>query len=1014
MKKIVIGVLIAVFMFPAFSQAATMQELESQRIVLLKQIIVLLQARVQQLLALQPNTYPQVLGVATSTATTTSATTAPPIIKKRSGGGGGGGSSRSSQAPLTLNMMGTGNDFTITANRTLTPERFTLVLLNFPSNVDTPSTFTVRANTSNGGTADIILLKQATQSIYIGSPQSLSTGVTLTGQFSVIIPSEALARNLVYSMTYEGNGTLRTVNLENEGLALLEVLPGTSEPAQSMLLGTATTSSSIYIANIKNTGFVSADINDIQFTTFIAPAQSTNSLIASASLILANENSLTAFQTAPRHPGVIGSNTITFSNLPTQIAGQSTVYAFIVMDLIGTTTAIYPEDLVINLALPAAGIQAEHTNVTNDQEITATGTISASLSPYTLGLYVEPGFDSATTSDGLTAKFRIGLEVEALNSNVPMYFRYYNDRLNDISQAVTFHVEDENGDILDERQLHWTVESDESPASTINNQNDIEIEVFATPRNPGNYRLVIDSIEYTNNSDGETNLRQLLLSEEYVTDFVTLTPPDPRIESFELIEDSIEIETETTGANDETGYFTFAFDLKATGEDYYIAEKINKNAATITRGFAYDIEGIGSNTTQTTATISSTANQMADGTFHIAEGTTASFVVTINLKTSVAGNYRASLTEINYSDFSDTLSNAKSIVPDPITLLRSDYIAIQSSSITNPDQPVIEAPTATTTVPYEAYIELVESNNNPDSAYLIVDEDSNSDEFTILVADIEAEQTNILLNKIIVRIDTPGATTEDVIDEVNLVIDGDTIDGDLIADLVNTIDSAWYEFDTSSVGLLDENVKISIDISAQFEGQTGNYENFQTIRAVIEESETDVWVADAEGASTTDIIGTIVGEYHTLLSSGMIIDPDSVETTADTSGENDTIGQFQIEFEVTAFEEDFYISSLATMGAGNTSNGVAYEVTGPGGAIVSATLTSTADEDTNNIYSVRDGETENFTLTVTVDPTVTGTYRVTLSELNYTKNSNGITDTETLIPTPESDFRTSYQNVNAN
>jgi len=109
MKKLILGALIAILITPSTSFAYTpldtttidvstytsQESLEELRILLMKQIIALLQLRIQELIALRDGTTPSpvVLGIATTTVEEEDT-----VTPRRSGGGGGGGGSRSSQA----------------------------------------------------------------------------------------------------------------------------------------------------------------------------------------------------------------------------------------------------------------------------------------------------------------------------------------------------------------------------------------------------------------------------------------------------------------------------------------------------------------------------------------------------------------------------------------------------------------------------------------------------------------------------------------------------------------------------------------------------------------------------------------------------------------------------------------------------------------------------------------------------------------------------------------------------
>jgi hypothetical protein len=111
---------------------------------------------------------------------------------------------------------------------------------------------------------------------------------------------------------------------------------------------------------------------------------------------------------------------------------------------------------------------------------------------------------------------------------------------------------------------------------------------------------------------------------------------------------------------------------------------------------------------------------------------------------------------------------------------------------------------------------------------------------------------------------------------------------------------------------------------------------------------------------------------------------------------------------VTAFDGDFYINETASSDASVTA-GVEYTVEGSEANPYSvSTLSSTADEDTPGVFVVQEGETQTFTLTVTVYPSTTGQYRVGLSGINYTESSDGTAGTELHVPTPSSDFRTNF------
>lgn len=115
--------------------------------------------------------------------------------------------------------------------------------------------------------------------------------------------------------------------------------------------------------------------------------------------------------------------------------------------------------------------------------------------------------------------------------------------------------------------------------------------------------------------------------------------------------------------------------------------------------------------------------------------------------------------------------------------------------------------------------------------------------------------------------------------------------------------------------------------------------------------------------------------------------------------------QFEIEFEVTANDEDVYIKNF-THRTGTKNPGVAYNVDGPSEGTVTASLSSSADQIDGGVFQVEEGETEEFTLEVTVVASVTGEYRVALNGISYSEDPSGTVDMD--FTEPEDDIETKY------
>jgi len=308
------------------------------------------------------------------------------------------------------------------------------------------------------------------------------------------------------------------------------------------------------------------------------------------------------------------------------------------------------------------------------------------------------------------------------------------------------------------------------------------------------------------------------------------------------------------------------------------------------------------------------------------------------------------------------------------------------------------------------------SSSNPDATDIVVDDTSRTNDVTIMEYTIEAEDNDIELNTLYVNIVTTGADYDDVVSDIELVIDGQTFRDEAVLTTTGSYNNrdVRVEFDIDGDITIDEDEEVEVSVVVDFKAQQSNYDNGDQIKAQVTSVERDL--TDAEGADdVTDFSGTATGETHTLVAEGIVLPVDGVETSTDTQGDNDQTGIFTIEFEVTAVEGDFYITDDVFTTGDTATTGVYYTVDGPGTATTSGVLSSTGDEDTTDVFTVREGETETFTLTVTVDASATGQHRVTLTEVNYTDETDGVSGVgASYTPTPAQDFRTAYKNINAN
>ena len=130
-------------------------------------------------------------------------------------------------------------------------------------------------------------------------------------------------------------------------------------------------------------------------------------------------------------------------------------------------------------------------------------------------------------------------------------------------------------------------------------------------------------------------------------------------------------------------------------------------------------------------------------------------------------------------------------------------------------------------------------------------------------------------------------------------------------------------------------------------------------------------------------------------------DDSAVVTNVDSAHDYAT---YEIEVEVTAFEQDVYLNvddTVSTSWSLEDSTGAAVAT---GTRLV--VLDSSADI-VNGYYEITEGSTETVTLTVTYTPGAAETARLVLNSLTFDDDSTGSGTTKTQSTLPSTDYRTS-------
>lgn len=336
----------------------------------------------------------------------------------------------------------------------------------------------------------------------------------------------------------------------------------------------------------------------------------------------------------------------------------------------------------------------------------------------------------------------------------------------------------------------------------------------------------------------------------------------------------------------------------------------------------------------------------------------------------------------------------------------------------------------------ETELKVREDSSNPDASTIKVDEDNDTDNVTVLVFELEAEDGDVVVNEIPFRVWTgfQGATTfDDVIGDFEVELDGVVYDNmigtssNTVADLATTTAVLDLEGDDDEITIDEGDTilgKVLLDLKEQ-DGSTypaGTQVQVSLTGALVDTIDAEDESDDSLGASR--ISGSANGEVHTLIAEGIfaeIVSTDADLVAAQFTGDEEK-GDYQIKFDVTAFEEDAYIfrAGFGQTTLNGTSSGVVYAIENNSGNAISTTstasLTSTADTDNDNTFVVRDGDTETFTLDITLNPDIGGFYRAQLLGVNFASSSaaaeNGV-GASSHEASPDEDFETDAVDIDA-
>jgi len=307
------------------------------------------------------------------------------------------------------------------------------------------------------------------------------------------------------------------------------------------------------------------------------------------------------------------------------------------------------------------------------------------------------------------------------------------------------------------------------------------------------------------------------------------------------------------------------------------------------------------------------------------------------------------------------------------------------------------------------------SDEDPDATTLQLEDDERSDWITIFAYRLDTDDStnDITVNEIPVAITMSSSSASTFVNDMQLVIDGETYDDYATG---TASERQVYTFDTDGDLVIDAGEEVTVEVQVEFNALALGNEGV-TIYA----TSTGSALYDAEGAddlTASQITGSATGETHTLRTGGVTLEAGDMTETLKVNNDADTTddeGTFVIKFDVTAFEDDIWVTKSAASGTTMTgganylvedSNG--NQVSGPGLGTSTASLSSTADTDGTR-FKVSEGETETFTMTVNFDPSSTGFYQVQLYSLNFA--TTNVAATTQQLALPAADYETDQLDI---
>ncbi len=312
---------------------------------------------------------------------------------------------------------------------------------------------------------------------------------------------------------------------------------------------------------------------------------------------------------------------------------------------------------------------------------------------------------------------------------------------------------------------------------------------------------------------------------------------------------------------------------------------------------------------------------------------------------------------------------------------------------------------------------ITEADESPDAETVKVDEDNNTNDVTLLVFELEADDQDVEITDLPISLGSTGAGVGEVVKTVKLVQGSKTLDTKSVSSTTATYRT--FTFDDLDLTVEDGDT-VTLKLVADINDIEGGFTAGDTVTASTS-ADLSGWDAEDTEGESVDPSGSAVGDAQTFRVEGVMVS-DATKTQSVQSNVSDVStddqGVYTITFNVEAFEETAYVElGSATRGASTNNTGANYTIESSTNSYsatttgsVSASLEHVSGGSVSGDYvRINPGNEATLKLTVYFDPALTDLYRLQLYSVNFASTATD-EDTQEIV-TPAEDFQTSSVSV---